>query len=125
MTEYRKLSEAELRNLYNTLAGHFVKASGLQEQITAHVKKYYPKAACSAVLTVRSEYNDNTYDNYAGVLVVYTAAGDEVVPLPETARESRDNWREFSVPSETQDEAGDISVHLATQPLPEIYIKKP
>lgn len=124
--QYRKLNEDELRSVYNQLAGHYTAPTGLKREIEAHVRKYYPDTVCSASLTVNSAYNDQTYDNTAGALVVYNKEGVEIVPLPETARESRGLWSSFEVPDETSEQIeGDIVVHLATQPLPALYIKKP
>lgn len=123
--EYRKLTSEELQSVYNQLAVHFnPEKNQTHKDICAHVKRYYPKRACSAVLTVHSEYNDSTYDNRAQVLVVYDKDGAEVVPTADTAKESRKLWGGFEVTGETDEAMGDITVHLDNNPMPDLYIKK-
>lgn len=120
----RKLNKEEIRSLYNTLAGHFSPPTELQVAVQKMVKKYYPDTAVSAVVTVHSEYNDQGYDNHASYVGIYDATGKELLPIDnEAAKAARGGWHDLPVPSESDEQLGDISLFLSTQPLPALYVE--
>jgi hypothetical protein len=119
--KYRKLTKEELamygialpsNNFNNTYAPY-----------RAFVKKFYGSKAVSAAIGINSEYNDCTYDNRLTYIVVYDALGNEMLPLKETAQQSRKEWSSLiSDGDERSDEQrGDIHFFV-TDNIPDLYV---
>lgn len=120
---YRKLNKNELEILYKNLRGYFVEED--YKGVASIVSKYFLNPV-SILVTVDSEYNDNTYDNKAGSVYVYDK-DDVEIGLSRSGREEFNKEIEAHldqlVPYDSEEPLENIVIYVNKQ-LPEIYIKE-
>lgn len=123
---YRKLTESEMRGLYTLLQAKYSgKAKYRESEYQSYAKKYFPPEAAILVIGVRSEYNDNTYDNTVAYVQVLNAEGREIVPLAGKERDARkEDLRLPFDQYETNEPIEDVVIQLTDLKLEDLYIKE-
>ncbi len=122
--KYIKLTDESLRDIFNLLSAKFSKRPNDKIKFYLdYVTQYYPKTACSLVVSYNSEYNDNTYDFSVQYVGVYDENGNELLPLKNKAKEARSEWHTFDCPpGEFDEEANkDLVVYLKDVRIPDLY----
>lgn len=125
MSTYRKVTIEEL-----TAIGYVPNKTKYEKHID-FAKKYYPDTAVTMVISIHSEYNDNTYDNSTRYIIVLDKDGNELPPLKATAKKCREEWYKLPIPGthangysrfETDEHMDDVVIPLTTA-IPEFYVK--
>lgn len=119
---YKKLNEAQMKELYVNLRGFFDN-QGKNAPLIKLVNSYFVGAA-SVLVKVDSEYNDSTYDNKFTGVYVYDSK-DVEIPLSRADREkfqSALNGISVNVPEETDEPLEDFVIYTAKD-LPVVYIE--
>lgn len=120
--DFKKLNNLELKELYRNLQGYFGVDEKYQPLVNL-INKYFKNPA-SLLISVDSEYNDNTYDNKFVGVYVYDSK-DVEIPL---SRESRERFSievqdvHVSIPHETNEPLEDFVIYINKE-LPDLYIK--
>lgn len=126
MSKYRKATLEELFSI------GYVPNKTKYEKHIAFAQKYYPSNAATMVISIHSEYNDNTYDNSTRYVIVLDKDGNELPPLKATAKKCRDEWYSLPIPVtrsggystfETDEHMDDVVIPLNAT-IPEFYVKE-
>lgn len=123
-TKYRKLDQAELKKLWENLSGFFAKDEYRYTNLIKLVEKHFPVGAATILISVSSEYNDETYDNSINSVSVYDK-DDMEIPL---SRINRDEFNKsvlnlYLITDGTDDSMKDIVIYINKQ-IPDIYIEE-
>lgn len=124
---YRKLENSEIEAM---LGFKIQDVSKRYVSVITHVARYYPKGAVRAVVQFASEYNDENYKAHIAYLAVFDTNGNEILPIPSTARKCRAEWNELSIPNVTNRELSeppddnDLVIPLVGTGLPELFVKE-
>lgn len=119
---YKKLSRVELEELYRNLRGYF-DGHDKYADVIAVVRKHF-KEPCSVLLSIASEYNDNTYDNELAGVYVYDSKNNEMgLSMDDRSRFIIEAKKSVGYIEESQEELEDIVIYISKE-LPEVYIKE-
>lgn len=119
---FRKLSNQEIANLFGSSQRH---GQDLLPIVTTMYER--PKEAVSAIVTLDSEYNDETYEHKVQYVGVYDKSGAEIHPLRGKEREARKKMKEAvermgCAPSEAEDPVEEIVLRMS--PV-ELFVEEP
>ena len=119
MTEYRQLSEQELKLMGINL--------GCPTKLKTWVKKYYHTSANKILVILNLEYNDSSYDYRGCTILVFDNDGNELIPAKGNSIEARiaiNNFyaSDFGLSDEIYDlpEQSQLIYYLNT---PELFVK--
>jgi len=118
---FKKLSEAEARDLYLKLRGYFGDSDYID--LIVLVREYFPGAK-KVLINLESEYDDQHYSHRLGGVFVF-GEGDVEIPLTFSARENftRDLSRvAITLPDQEDQPMEDIVLRIGTT-LPDIYME--
>ena len=129
MSTYRKPTEKELKRIYLFLKGQYeTEASEDQAAYKEYAKEFYPKTASSMLISLSSEYNDETYDYRIGFVVVYDKDGEELLPLKGKSVEAREQAFDLPNPYEGnecwEEQETEIVVSLSNEADFDLYVKE-
>lgn len=128
--DFKKLTKEQVLQVakaIETLDKNKNASKSITRPLRTHVEKYYDVTNASQVcVSYSSEYNDNNYNYTIAYIGVYDNNGNEILPKPETAKESRRLWQSiapyrvegYSDTSETDD-----VYFLKEVVIPDIYVK--
>lgn len=119
---YRKMSRVELEELYRNLRGYFDNQDKYAG-VVAVVNKYF-KNPCTILLSIDSEYNDNTYDNELAGVYVYDSKNVEMgLAMEERSKFIIEAKGSIGYIEESQDTLDDIVIYVSKD-LPDVYLKE-